>query len=315
MIEAKKKNINVYVQTTKLVADTAVCVSFSMNIDGCCLNRLDGCMPCNSNPVGIEQACVVYSIYLKVKNLLCGDPVAVKNSKVSSVCCGAHNGQFFITWSTKGTVSAVRKSLGIALKGLVPGKLYTTYRYCMRGIDGKPNRETFNYAANEVLMAINKDLHCGVVGNMKADKAKVEKMVDVVSKKINPGDVATPRTKPSGHTPCEHENYTSIKVSGWATHVVKDYVMSKVIGLNPLICNKALMLPMKESDWKGRSLKLKKESSDFVKARYAKLGDDLSVVIAYMAITNGSVSCCDVKALLKSNITSAQVASTIKDSL
>jgi len=314
MIEAKKGKVNLYVQHTKLAGDAAVCICFNMNINGCCLNRLVNGWSCDGYPSGSEEACVAYALYLNVNNLLCGDPVAMKASKVGSVKCGAHNSHFFISWKVKGTVSAVRKSLGIALKGLVPGKLYSAYSHCIRSIGGKVNRAAYNWAAQEILSAINSGVHCGVVGSVKVDKSKVDKMVDVVAKKLNPGKVATPKTKPSEHKSCDHTG-AEIKVSGWAAYVVKDYIMSKARGVVPLICNKSLIVPIKESSWNALSDKLKKQAADHVKARYAKVGPELGKVMAYLAIANGAVSCADVKALLRGNITAAQVTSAIKGAL
>jgi hypothetical protein len=316
MIEAKKGNVNIYIQSTKLAGDVAVCICFDMNINSCCLNRLNcGWSYCDCNPSGIEEACVVYATYLNVNNLLCGDPVAMKSTKVGSTRCGSHNGHFFISWKVKGTVSAVRKSLGIALKGLVPSKLYSTYTHCARSVGCKVDRATFNWAADEVLKAIKSGVQCGVVGNIKADKEKVEKIVQIISKKLNPGTSATPKTKPSGHTQCDHKNVVDVKVSGWAAYVVKDYIMSKAKGVVPLICNKSLMIMMKQNSWDSLSSKLKIQSSDHIKARYGKVGPELGNVMAYLAISSGSVSCVDVKPLLQGIITAAQVTSVVKEAL
>jgi hypothetical protein len=322
MIESKSKNVSIFVTRTKIAGDVAVCVSINLKVNGCCLNKLKSGWCCNSHPAGEEVACTAYSTYLNVNNLLCGDPVAMKSTKVGSTKCGAHNGNFFISWKVKGTLSAVRKSIGIALKGLVPGKLYSTYTQVMRGIGSTPKRETFNWAAQEVLSSIKAGVHCGVVGNINLGKTtpeqkkKVDSLIETASKKLSPGDVKLPKKKPEGTDSCTHgNNVTTIKVNGWAAYVVKDYIMSKARGVAPLICDKEIIIPVKESSWKSMSEKLNKSASDHVKARYAKVGNELGPVMSYLAIASGSVSCVDIKPLLRGPITAAQVTSAIKSVL
>jgi hypothetical protein len=321
MIEAKKGKVSLYVHNTKMVGDVAVCLCIDLSANGCCLNRLQCGWNCDSHPSDEEVTCVAYSMWLNVNNLLCGDPLAVKASKVGSTKCGAHNGRFFISWKTKGTLSGARKSVGLALKGLTPGKLYSTYSQVVRSIGSTPNRANFNWAAQEVLSAINKGVCVGVVGRINLGKTlalqkeKLEAMVNVVAKKLNPGDVKTPKIKPDVHSACDHTGSSIVKVSGWAAYVVKDYIMAKERGLVPLVCNKMLIIPAKESSWKSKSDKLKKNASSYVMARYAKVGSELGSVMAYLAMANGIVSCHDVKPLLRGAMTAAQVTAVIKDAL
>jgi len=321
MHEAKKGKVSLYVHRTKLAGDVACCIDIDLKVNGCCLNRLQSGWGCNSHLTGEEVACVAYSMWLRVNNLLCGDPVAVKASKVGSTKCGAHNGRFFISWKTKGNVSAARKSLGLALKGLTPGKLYSTYAEVERSLGSTPNRGNFNWAAQEVLSAVNSGVNCVVVGNInlgktEADqKKKVEGMVAIIAKKLAPGDVKTPKSKPDGGEACKHDAASSVKVTGWAAYLVKDYIMAKVPGVVPVVCDREVLVPVKESSWKSKSAKLKKGADVYVKARYAKVKADLGPIMAYLALANGAVSGHDVKPLLRGETTSAQVLAAIKGAL
>ena len=131
------------------------------------MNRLNGSWYCDCLPSGAEEACAFYALYLNVRKALCGDPSAMKASKIADVSCGASNGHAFMSWQVKGTGSAVRKSLGIAVRALKPGSVYSAYQHCIRQIGGKPNRDNFNWAANEVLSAAKRGVMCGVIGKIK----------------------------------------------------------------------------------------------------------------------------------------------------
>lgn len=337
MIEAKKKNVSIFIQPTKLTGDVAVCLSMNLKVNGCCINKLYSGLSCKSHPSGLELSNVAYAMYLNVNHLLCGDPLAMKSSKVGNTVCGSHNGMFFISWKVKGTISAVRKSLGIALKGLTPGKLYSSYQQINRSlnltpkyeeVDGEieevvgsaPNREEFNWAAQEIISSIkNNGVCCGVVGNINLGKTasehgkKVDEMLDVLVKKLNPGEVSGKKTKPQDGKSCNHDEAV-IKVSGWSAYLLKDYIMAKARGVVPVICDKEIIVPVKKSSWDSLSSKLKAAASDYVKLRYSKVGKELGNVMAYLAISNGSVSCVDVKSLLK-GVTTEQVTSAIKSAL
>lgn len=187
MIESKKGNISLFLQRTPLVADVAVCISFTAKCSGCTLNKLisGGCGGCTTLtppdkkcpepiqcfPEGSEESCLCYALYLVVRSALCGDPLATAKSKVGSVDCGFNNGSFFICWRVKGTGSAVRKSLGIALKSINPAKYYSVYDHCMKSIGRKSDRSNFTYVANALVKNIKDEIVCGVVGNIKTHSA------------------------------------------------------------------------------------------------------------------------------------------------
>jgi len=314
MHEVKKGKVSLFIHRTKVAGDAAICLSLNLKVNSCCLNRLCNSWSCDKHPTGEELVCAAYAMYLNVNNLLSGDPVAMKSSKVGSTKCGSHNNRFFITWKVKGTVSAVRKSIGIALKGLVPGKLYSTYQQVVRSIGCKPNRAHFNYVAQEIMSAINSGVSCGVVGNVNLGKTssdqknKMNKMINVLVKKLKPGEVKTPKSKPLNGEKCDHQA-VMLKVKGWAAYAVKDYVMSKAKGVVPLICNDCVMINMKSHNWESLRKKLKKSVTDHIKSRYGKVGSELGPVMAYLAIANSDVSCVDLKSLLTSKITPSQVSS------
>lgn len=317
MLEGKKSGLTLFVSPTKLVGDVAVSMCFPVSIDGCSLARLNNGNPCGckSFPAGSEEAAVCYSLHLAVRQVLCGDPLAVSKTKVGDVQCGAHNGQFFLSWKVKGTVSAARKSIGLALKMLNPAKVYAAYTRCIRELGGTPKRESFAYVADQIKSAVKSSLTVGVVGNIKCDQAKLDDMLDVLSKKHDVSPVEGSKSKPSEHEKCDHSNHTEVKVSGWASVALSDYLNFKIKGLNPTLCDKYLLLPVKSAQWDTLAKKLKKGVKDYVQAKYARVSDDLPELFGYLCISSASLCACDVQSMIKSKLNASSVESAISKHL
>lgn len=316
MLEEKKGSVSAYIQPTKLVGDCGVSVSFKAKANGCCVCKLKACSMCNCFPAGSEEACLCYAMYIVVQDALCGSPAATAKSKVSKVECGTNGGDFSIAWRVKGTVSAVRKSLGIALKCLNPGKLYSIYVQCVKAAGGKPNREAFNYVAAELAASLKDGVQVGVIGNIKADSAKLKAMLDVVSGKLSVGAIDGKKVKPSDHTACDHSAYAELKTDGWQAFVAKDYIDAKVRGLNVLLCDRYLLVHTKASQWDTLAKKVKKYVKDYVAAKYMRVNkDDLPAVLGYMMLSDAAVGSGDIKSMLKSGLTAASVEKAITDVL
>jgi hypothetical protein len=318
MLEGKAGGLSLFIAPTKLVGDVAVSMCFPMTVNGCALSKLGACgQNCGSNcfPAGSEEACLCYALYMMVNQVLCGDPVAVSKSKVGAVGCGAHNGMFFINWKTKGTASAVRKSIGLALRVLNPAKMFPVYSRCMREIGGVPKKETFAHVAAAAAAGVKSDLVVGVVGNIKADKAKLDAMLDVLKKKHVVSAVEGSKSKPADHTPCDHSNHTEVKTNGWSSAVLSDYLRFKVRGLNPMLNDKFLLLPIKDSQWSTLAKKIKPGVKEYVAAKYTKVGDDLPEVFGYLTISSNALCACSVRTMIHSKLNASAVEAAITKSL
>lgn len=318
MLEGKAGGLSLYVSPTKLVGNVAVSLCFPMKVNGCSLAKMGaGGQDCGSTcfPAGTEEAAVCYSLYLMVNQILCGDPLAISKSKVSSVTCCGHNGLFSINWNVKGTVSAVRKSVGLALRVLNPAKMYAVYSRVLREVGGTPKKESFAYVANEATDAVKSSLTVGVVGNINIDKEKLDGMLEVLKKKHNVSAVTGSKTKPSDHTECDHANYAEVKTSGWASAVVSDYLRFKVRGLNPTLCDKHLLLPMKQSMYETLAKKVKDGVKVYVASKYTKLEDNLGVVFGYMTLSSGMLCACDVKSMINAKVNASAIEAAITKSL
>lgn len=326
MLEATHSNLSIFVERTGLVGDVAVALSFECKLSPCCLIKLQCCCGCECFPQGSEEACVAYSLYLAVNAALCGDPLATSKSKVASVACGYNDGEFVISWKVKGTGSAVRKSLGIALKQLAPSKTYATYSRCVKEVGGKADREAFNAAAENVLKAIKGSVQCGVVGAIKTHKVDpatkketvaldLKEMLSILHKKLPQDSVEGKKSPNKEHRPCSHEDKSEVKVTGCDAYFLKDYVSSKVRGVEPIICDKVLLVPLKPSMWETLSKKLKQTVGDYVEAKYAKVKNDLHTIIAYMILSKAECGVGSVAKLVKSEMKAGDVTRALTKAL
>ncbi len=319
MIETKKGGLTLFLETTKLVGDVSVGVCFAMACNGCAFNRLCGNSECSSNcfPAGTEEAALGIALAQAVRQVLCGDPVAVAKSKVAHVECVAHNGMLGINWKVKGTGSAIRKSIGLVLKTLEPAKMFPAYSRCIRQLGGSVNKDAFTYVADAAARAIKSNLVIGVVGNASKnlDKAALEAMLEILSKKHNTSLPGGTKSKPDGHSACEHENSTEVKVTGWSSAVFADYVRNKVKGLNPMLCDKYLLLNVKPAQWSTLAAKLKKGVKDYAAAKYAKVGDNLPAVFGYLMLANGQLCASDVKSAISNKLSTHSIESAISGHL
>lgn len=317
MLEGKKGGLTLSVETTKKVGDVAISLCFELDCNGCAFQNLCGHASCMSGkfPKGSEEAALGYSLGLAVRQALCGDPLAVSKTKVGAVEAVAHNGMLSVNWKVKGTGSAVRKSIGIALKALDPAKMYPAYSRCVKQLGGSVDKDAFTYVADAAARAIKADLHCLVVGNINMDKNKLEDMLEVLAKKHDPTMPKGPKSKPTDHAACDHSNHAEVAASGWASAVVSDYIRAKVRGLEPTLCNKTLLLPIKPAQWDTLAGKLKKGVKDFVSAKYTKVGDDLPAVFGYLTLSSGQLCGSDVRSAINNKLSSDSIASAISKSL
>ncbi len=136
-------------------------------------------------------------------------------------------------------------------------------------------------------------------------------MLVVLAKKLILTDIDSVKSAPKNHTECTHVDKTEINVNGWASHAVKDYILSKLKGVNAVICNKYVLLSLKPALWQTQSAKLKKGVKDYVQAKYAKLDSDLSAVMGYLMFAHASVCALDVYDMVKKQISAQDVESAI----
>jgi len=305
MIESKKNNLHLFVSPTNKVGNVVVSVGFETECNGTTLRNLKSGCSCNCQneekkcfPKGSECTSVCFSLYKVIENKLAGSPLDVFKSKVGKVCCNFSQGVFYIFWDVQGTVSAVRKSLGMALSCLHPEKVYSIYQDCMRMLNHSSDRNVFNHAADELCKSINSKLVCGVVGKIKADNEKLNAMLDVLSKKVSKLEVDGKKEKPSNHVECTGEKCL-VKCNSWCSGILKDYLNFKLKGITVSTQAEGLCVNMKDARFKTLRSKLKDGVHDFMNAKFGKVKVDLYPILSYLLLSSGSLDPVHVHKLLK----------------
>ena len=174
------------------------------------------------------------------------------------------------------------------------------------------NKENFTYVADAAAKSIKSNLTVGIFGNTKIDKSALSAMTDIIAKQHNTSMPAGTKTKPSSHTLCDHSDYTEIKAAGWQSTVIIDYIRSKVRGLEPVLCDKYILLPLKQAQWNTIAGKLKKGITDFSQSKYTKVGADLPAIFGYFTISSGQLCATDAKT---AQLSASNIESVINKSL
>lgn len=313
-METSLKNITLVVGICKKMPDVAVVLGFHYDCSKTNLIKLKTNNPSETLITGAEGSSLGYALFEAIRDKFIGSPLELSKSRVSRVDCDSINGKFIITWNTQGSISMIRKTIGLALSTLDPAKLYSKYAENIKLLGGKNDRDVFNYCANEMLTAIKKIVKISVVGKIKIDMPKMKDLITKVDKKM-----PKPTTIPKGTKPDKHAdelcNYPHIKVSGIAAVVVADYIRSKSGGMGVDVYTGRVVVYNKSWTTKQSSLKKADRIKDYVRQKYEKLGKDFACVLAYMAITQGYAECCTVTQIIKSNPTPQSMVELIKKNI
>ncbi len=312
MADFKKKGLHVSVESCNIFGDVAIGISFPFQCNTCVLAKLKGLSYCENAcfPLHTEETALAYSLFLHVEQSLCGDALATFKSKVGSVKCIAHHNMFGMNFNVKGTVSSVRKALNMVFKMLNPSKLYTLYSSCIKQLGKSPKREVFNYVADSMIKAIKSDLHVQIVGKIKIDNETLGEMIKIVESRFNMDDVTDTKTKPSDHTACDHCEFAELKVTGWRSEIVTDYVKSN-LKIPVLQTNDGLLVPIPEQSLKTKLSSINSKINTYVERKYPNNVSDLSKSFAYSSLSNASLCAHDANIAIK-ELTTKNILDTLK---
>lgn len=312
-MEAKHKNLTLTVGMCKKVPDIAVLMGFHYDCSKINLINLKSNNPPEVLLTGAEGSALGYALFEAVRDKFIGSPLELSRSRVSRVDCDSINGKFLISWNTQGSVSMLRKTIGLALSTLDPAKLYSKYAENIKLLGGKNDRDVFNSLATEMIDAIKKDVKIAVVGKIKVDIAHLKDILNKVDKK-QPKQTSVPKgTKPQNHDECPCE-YPHVKVSGIAAIVVADYIKSKSGGYGVDVYDGKVVVYNNSWETKKKSLQGSR-IKDYVKQKYEKLKGDFAFILAYLAITQGYADCCTISQIIKTTPTAASMSGLIQKSL
>jgi hypothetical protein len=319
-MEVSQDNFSLSVMPTRRVADVVVSMSFSLAGDGYTYSQLTHGASCEAKPNGAEATVLAYALYRVISDKISGDPLAVQRSKCGAVLPSYTGNTFGISWSTQGSVSAVRKTLGIALSQLRPAAVYSVYADLMRGLNHTPRREHFEYAADELIASLKKHVRVVVIGKInlpkEGAKAKLSDALETAVRKFNLAP-AGKKVKPTPEGSCADDAESSVVVSGWRQAVVHSYLEAQLRGVMVSQSGDRLLLSKKKSSLESALGKLgdKAKVSVYTAAKFGKIGDELVVLYSYLMVSQGLATAHDILDMAKAKPSVSDLTKVIVDAL
>jgi hypothetical protein len=309
-IEVKSKNLTLSLGVSKKVAD--VIVSLSVPFKGmasCCLNRLKKSCG-NPSPLmnGSEESALAFALFEAIRDKLEGSGLEIMSTKSTNVDCHNINNNLVFTWHTQGSITAIRKSTGIAISCLNPTKLFSKYSENIKFLTGKNgDKEVFNFVAKKLSKEIKSHITITVVGKVNATKEKVSDVVKVLDKKFPEIEMPTDKesSQPQKHKSEEVEmEYPFIKCSGVAAAIVSDYIRNNSNGMSVSITEEGVTIYNSNWSSKQKQLSDKKRISDYINKKYLKIEEkgELSNIFAYFALSQGYIDSTIAKSIIASKL-------------
>jgi hypothetical protein len=309
-MEYKSGNIKLTVVASKFAPAAAVSLSFNApDLNWHVLQKLKQEKPCGCATLAAysEYTAVVYSIYDDIRDRLIGTPDAQAKSKVSSIQCGFVNKDFIISYVCQSSITAIRKSIGLAVARTAPQKQFPRYSKYIRLLGGKPNRAEFMYCAKRISKNLN--ICTFVVAKINTSPEKEKAMLEVISNKMPDLDGIEAGTQPaSENIPRGKTEFSELKTNGYDSLFILDYLDS--INVPALGSDTGIIIFDKK--WTAA----KRESVDrFVDSRFGKLNDKLTPMALYSATSRALLNCPAIKNLLSAKLSPADIKKIIKSSL
>jgi hypothetical protein len=309
-MNVKSKNIEITVGQCKKMPDIAVLLGIYYDCSKINLIKLK-----TNNPgelyTGAEGSALGYALFEVIRDKFIGSPLELSRSRVSRVDCDSINGKLLITWNTQGSLSMMRKTIGLAVSTLDPIKLYSKYAENIKLLGGKQDRTVFNYYAAAMVDALKKGIKIAVSGKINIDEARLKDVITRVEGKM-PTMSGIPKevSKSEKHTEyvCD---FPSVKASGIAAVVTADYIKSKSGGMGVDVYTNEIIIYNKSWPSKHTILKDNSKIKDYTRQKYEKLGSDFACILAYMAITQGYAECCTISQIIKNKPKASDMADLI----
>jgi hypothetical protein len=299
-MESKSKNITVCVIKSRKAPDVAVVMTIEFSCGDFGMQKLKANNPPQDLYKGAESAALAFSIFECVRDKLVGSPLALAQSKVSSVCCGTSSGTFTICWNTKGTISSVRSTIVKVVSCLAPWKQYARYSDNIRLLRGSPDRGEFNKQASDFAAALKKNIFFDVVGKLGAHtKAHLNVILAKAHAKMPAQSASKPLKAPTAHPVAEFD-YPSVSVKGFNAILAAEYIRSNSGGMGVMKCPDKIYVLNKAWESKKKQLAKKARVSTYVAQKYSKLKTDMSSVLAYLVASKCSGDHSSIKMAAKS---------------
>jgi len=276
----------------KKLPNLSVNVSFDCE---CSPHELDivRCLTPSHAKEGMEllPAAIAYATFMMVQEKLVGTAQAISKSKTDHVQLVCTGNKLSITWATQGSLSALRKSLSLAMAGLHPLKTFPRVKALMKDAGVKlPDRDSFDKHAAGLTHSIQSTLCTFVVGRIslqddKEGKEKILGMLETVKKyRVLEG------AKKSTHSPATksaaNADSASLKFSSHMAAALAHEYVSITLGRKPRAVGKALEFGELAESARAK-LGDKDRIAAYIKAKYERFdANELTCYLAYYAIAN-----------------------------
>jgi hypothetical protein len=244
----------------------------------------------------LESSALAAALFHFIKIKFTGSPADAASHKVDSMTCAAHGENFVISWNTQGSGTAIKKTIGTALKNLKPGSLFTSYSSYIRMLGHKPQRPQFLMIANKMIAAINSSIEFVIIGKFSASLTQ-KVIYDGVVNKFQKSD------KLEGAAAIEQRekfeiNYPFLKCSNGAEAIiVSEYIRHNKIAT--VVCGSEVAVYSTSIDTVKSKLGDSAKIKDYVKNKITKLGEIAPQLIAYHANSSAYGAASDILKLFK----------------
>jgi hypothetical protein len=316
------KNINFRIEPLARAPDIGVCLSIKIDKSvPCCFKKLL-CNIQHRNPKlmnGSEESALAFSMFELIRDKMIGSPLESTKSKVSNIKPKILNNNLVIYWNCMGNLSALRKSLSLAVSTLNPNKLYSRYSENLKFLGGVAKRDYFEYIAGKVANNILEGIDIVAVGRVKIKSSdKVKEMLASVHKKIPPLKKSSKSTMKSEKREYEstYSEFPVVKCKSQMNCIfVADYISSMALGMAVEVHENVVEVYSNRWPTRHKQIKGKSKISGYVKQKYGKIRDSLSATIAYHAISHSRADTAALKKLLNSKLSLSDIEKIIHEAL
>lgn len=267
---------------------------------------------------GLAETALCYSMVEGIESALIGDPVSLQKNQVSGLSYNALGKHFSVSYSAKGSVTVMARTLRALLKVLKPSAYTTSLASILKSVGQSINAEGKKYVEHEAISSLKHGIHVFVVGKMKTTQEKFQAAVDAVGSKFPEmkepsGAKKAPTIITPESCPKRSEKISTFKVSGMQLVYLYYYLHNK-LKYDPEVGTGEISIPAKTAKQLG-TLGKKATVARYVAAKYGKLGDLLTAGTCYFAALSGLSDAHTLTQAAKAGVTVASIEKAITDNL
>jgi len=314
-MEAKKGNIRIYACPTKVAKSAIVVVG--VKAKGC-FWTLKGLQSGSARCKDMAYSTALLgALYNTVRSRMMGTLADELSSQITNMECGYQNGEFIISASCTGSLTAVRKTACGILKWMNPARVYPAYKECLkRLVDDEnkfsPDKKIFIGVANAFAKSANSATNVFIGGKLTLKKEHMTKLIDACAGKatvdlVKGASAASGESAPQHPAGCMH-----VSASGVEAMLVKKYIESSLN--TTAFAADGMVLVSNHHATAMRKLGTAKRAGAHVGKKYAKFKAELAHALTFVSALNGVGNTKELESFCKKKVTGADLVSAITSS-